>query len=116
MHPTREEGSAGSKERIWEELGQLFDHFPKYRMKILLGEFNAKLGREDIFKPTIGNESPHQDSNDNGIRIVNVGTSESLVFKDTMFPQQNFHQHTWTFPDGKTHNQIYHLLIDRRWN
>jgi hypothetical protein len=25
-------------------------------MKILLGDFNAKVGREDIFKPTIGNE------------------------------------------------------------
>jgi hypothetical protein len=26
-------------------------------MKILLGDFNAKVGREDIFKPTVGNES-----------------------------------------------------------
>jgi hypothetical protein len=26
-------------------------------MKILLGDFNAKVGKEDIFKPTIGNES-----------------------------------------------------------
>jgi hypothetical protein len=40
---------------------------------------NAKLGREDNFKPTVGDESLQQDSNDNGIRIVNVTTSESLV-------------------------------------
>ncbi|PNF14395.1 hypothetical protein B7P43_G01715 [Cryptotermes secundus] len=26
-------------------------------MKILLGDFNAQVGRDDIFKPTIGNES-----------------------------------------------------------
>jgi len=39
-------------------------------MKIILGDFNAKVGREDIFKPTIGNESLHHDSNDNIIRIV----------------------------------------------
>jgi hypothetical protein len=29
-------------------------------MKILLGDFNARAGREDIFKPTIGNESLHE--------------------------------------------------------
>ena len=39
-------------------------------MKVLFGDFNAKLKGEDIFKPTIGNESLHQDSNDNGVRIV----------------------------------------------
>jgi hypothetical protein len=36
-------------------------------MKILLGYFNAKVGREDIFKLTIGNESLGKISNDNGI-------------------------------------------------
>ena len=44
-------------------------------MKIRLGDFNAKLRREDSFKPTIGNDSPHQDSNNNGVRIVNFATS-----------------------------------------
>jgi hypothetical protein len=34
-------------------------------MQILLGDFNEKVGREDIFKPTIGNESLHEISNDN---------------------------------------------------
>jgi len=35
-------------------------------MKIVLGDFHTKVGRENIFKPTIGNESLHQNSNDNG--------------------------------------------------
>ena len=64
----------------------MFDHFPIYHMKILLVDFNAKLGREDIFKPTIGNESLHDDSNDNGVRVVNFATSKNLVIKSTMFP------------------------------
>jgi hypothetical protein len=41
-------------------------------MKILLEDFNGKEGRENIFKLTIGNESLHQDINDNGVRIVTV--------------------------------------------
>ena len=43
-------------------------------MKILLGDFNAKVGRENIFNPTIGNESLHRDTNDNGVVIVNFAT------------------------------------------
>jgi len=43
-------------------------------MKMLLGVFNAKVGRENIFKPTIGQEGLHQDSNDNEVRLVNFVT------------------------------------------
>jgi exonuclease III len=64
--PTEEKGD-DSKDSFYEELEGGFDRFPKYHIKILLGDFNAKVGREDIFKPTIGNESLHQDSNDNGV-------------------------------------------------
>ena len=85
-------------------------------MKILLGNFNVKVGSESIFKPTIGIESLHQDSNDNGVRIVYFGTSKNLVVKSTMFPHRNIHKCTWTSPDGQTHNQIDQILIDRRWH
>jgi endonuclease/exonuclease/phosphatase family metal-dependent hydrolase len=105
-----------SKDSFYEELEQVFNHFPKYHMKILLGDFNAKLGREDIFKPTVGKESLHEDSNDNGVRVVNFATSKNLVVKSTMFPHQNVHKYTWTSPDGKTNIQIDHVLIDRRWH
>ena len=45
---------------------QVCDHFPKYYMKIIL-DFNAKVERENIFKPTIRNEHLHQGSNENGV-------------------------------------------------
>ena len=72
------------------------------------------MGRENIFKPKIWNESLHQDNNDNGVRSVNSATSKKLVLKSTLFPHQHIHHYTWIFPDGKAHSQIGHILIDRK--
>jgi endonuclease/exonuclease/phosphatase family metal-dependent hydrolase len=77
-------------------------------MKILLGDFNAKVGRENILKPTVGNESLHQDSNDNGVRIVNFAKSKIWLLEHDA-PDQNIHEE-------KTHNQIDHILIERMWH
>jgi hypothetical protein len=114
VHAKIEVTSDDIKDRFYEELGRVFDQFTMYGMKILLGDFNAKVGREDIFKPIVGNESSHEISNDNGVRVVNFATSKNLVVKSTMFPHLSIHKYTWTCTDGKTHYQIGHILIDRR--
>jgi hypothetical protein len=53
------------KESFYEKLECIFSKFPKCHTKILLGDFSAKIGRENIFKLTTGNESLHEISNDN---------------------------------------------------
>jgi hypothetical protein len=97
------------EDSFYEEL----DCVPKYHMKILLGDFDAKVGMEDIFKPTIRNEIVHDINDDNGVMLVNFATSENLRVKSMMFPHCNIHRYTWTSSDGKTHNQIDHILVDR---
>jgi hypothetical protein len=54
-------------------------------MKILLADFNARVGREDIFKPTIRNESLDEISNENGVKVVNFDTSKTLLSKVRCF-------------------------------
>jgi hypothetical protein len=76
-HAPTEEKNDDSKDSVYEELEQVFDHFPEYHMKILLVDFNANLEREGFFKPTIGNESLREGSNDNGVRVVNFATQKS---------------------------------------
>jgi hypothetical protein len=64
-------------------------------MKILLRDFNSKLGREGIFKPTIWKESLHEISNDNEVRVVYFATFKNLTVKSTMFPHHEIHKYTW---------------------
>jgi hypothetical protein len=89
LHPPSDRKSDYSKGSFYEELGVFLNHFPKYNMKIVLEDFNAKVGRENIFKNTVGNESFHQNSNDNGVRIVNFAISKNMDVKSIMFLHQN---------------------------
>jgi hypothetical protein len=109
-----EDKSDDVKDSLYEELGHVFDKFPRYNMKILLSDFNVKVGREDIFKPTVGNEVSHEISNDNGVRLVKFATSKNLLVKSTIFPHHSIHKYSCTSPDWQTHTQIDHVLMDRR--
>ena len=115
VHALSEEKSDDSKDSFCEELEQVFDRFPKYLMKILLGEFNAKVEREDIFKPTIGNESLHQHSNDNGVRIINFATPKIYLLRAHCSRTETFVNTIRPLLLGRFNNQIDHILIDRRW-
>jgi hypothetical protein len=50
VHVPTEDKINDMKDRFYKRLEHVFDKFPKYRMKILLEDFNAKVGKENIFK------------------------------------------------------------------
>jgi hypothetical protein len=50
VHAPCEDNGVDVKDSVQEELGRVFDQFPTYNMKILLGDFNEKVGRGNIFK------------------------------------------------------------------
>jgi hypothetical protein len=60
VHAPTEDEIDNTKDRFYEEVQRVFDKFPKYHLNILLGDFNAKVGREEVFKPKIGNENLHE--------------------------------------------------------
>jgi hypothetical protein len=114
FHAPIEDKTDDVKDGFYEELERMFNKFPIYHMKILLEDLNTKVSSEDIFKLTLGNETLHEISSDNEVKIVNVETHENLNGRSTMFPHRNIHKYTWMSPDGSTHNQIYYILIERR--
>ena len=69
--------SEEKNDSFYEELEKILDHFRKYHTKIVLGDINAKVEREDIFKPTIEYEILQHDSNGNGVRIVRFAASST---------------------------------------
>ena len=102
------------KEKFYDTLEKIYDVTPKYDIKIVLGDFNAKIGKETTFRPTIGKESLHKETNNNGLRLIDFASGKCMTISSTKFPHKNIHKATWISPDGATRNQIDHVLIDRR--
>jgi hypothetical protein len=69
MYAPTEDKCCDKNNSYCEEAELVYDQFHMYHMKMLLQYFSVKVGREDIFKSTIGNKSLHETSNDNGIRV-----------------------------------------------
>ena len=57
VRASSEDKSDDSKDSFYEELEQVFDHFPTYHMKILLGDFNAKVGKRIFSNRQLGMKS-----------------------------------------------------------
>lgn len=114
VYAPTEEADEETKDAFYAHLEQEIDCIPKHDIKIILGDLNAKVGHEDAFRETIGKESLHEHSNDNGLRLIDFAIGNAMVIRSTWHQRKNVRKATWRSPDGKTENQIDHVLIDRR--
>lgn len=115
VHAPTEESEEEVKDQFYEKLEEVFDRQPRHDIKMIVGDMNAKVGREEIYRPTIGQHSIHETSNNNGVRLVDYAVSRNMTVSSTFFPHKRVHLETWMSPDGNTLNQIDHVLVERRY-
>ncbi|XP_008181820.1 uncharacterized protein LOC103309055 [Acyrthosiphon pisum] len=115
VHAPSEDKSQEEKDDFYESLDLILNALPQYRIKIVLGDLNAKVGKETVFRPIIGSHSLHEVTNDNGLRLIDFACGNGLVVKSTMFPHKNIYKGTWMSPDGRYVNQIDHILVSTRF-
>ena len=54
VHAPTEDKESKDKDIFYEKLAKVYDEAPNRDIKIMLGDFNAKVGRESIYGRTIG--------------------------------------------------------------
>jgi hypothetical protein len=57
-----------------------YNQIPRNDVKIILGDFNAKVGREELYKPIIGEHSKHNVSNNNGVRVIDFAAGMNMRY------------------------------------
>jgi len=115
-HAPSEEKSDEEKEEFYSLLESALERILRHCIIILLGDFNAKIGKKECFKTTTGSNSLHQLSNNNGCRLIELATGKGLKIKSTSFPHKEIHKGTWRSPDGRCINHIDHILVNARFS
>jgi hypothetical protein len=105
----------GKKENFYENLQAVFDRAPKRDIKILMGDFNAQIGSDNLGKDLIMGKQALGVMNENGELFSDFCAFNDSVIAGSIFPHRRIHKATWTSPDGRTENQIDHICISRKW-
>jgi len=110
IHAPANKNKKERKEEFCNLLEQNINQIASWDIKIMLGDFNAKVGKESTYKPTIGNESLRNKTNNSGIKMIQFAISNGLNVRSTTFPHKDIHKETWYSADGRTANQIDHVF------
>ena len=114
-HASTEEKDDAVKDAFYANLEDLYDKWPAHNIKIVLGDFNAKVGQEVFFGPAVGQFSLHSTTSPNGVRLIDFAAARNRVVCSTRFQHRDMHKATWLSPDRSTRNQIDHGVIDGRY-
>lgn len=81
----------------------------------MLGDFNAQIGKERIYRKVVGNYPAHKRTNKNGIRLLNLCKAFSLTLMSTHFKKLPRKQKTWISPNRYLGEfQIDHVAISSK--
>ena len=100
-------------EQFYEDLQELLRLTPKKDVLFIIGDWNAKVGSQEIHGVTgkfalgVQNESEQ--------RTTEFCQENTVVIANTLFQQHKRRLYTWTSPDGQHRNQIDYILCSQRW-
>ena len=100
-------------ERFYEDLQDLLEITPKKDVLFIIGDWNAKVGSQEISGVTGKLGLGIQD--EAGQSLIEFCQENALVIANTLFQQHKRRLYTWTSSDGQHRNQIDYILCSQRW-
>ena len=86
-------------ERFNEDLHDLLELTPKKEVLFLMGDWNAKVGSQEI--PGVTGKFGLGIKNEAGQRLTEFCQENTLVIANTLFQQHKRRLYTWMSPDGQ---------------
>ena len=112
VYAPTEEKTDEIKEQFYNDLQHVIDNIPKSDTIIVMGDFNAKLGKEQVFRTVSGIHTLHNVTSGNGELLCQFMAENNMIVMSTQFEHKRIHKGTWISPDHNTINQIDHVAIN----
>ena len=114
--PTNCNENSETNEEFYRQMEDIVKKIHPHYVVIILGDFNARVGKDSrISSPTtVGRHSFHEETNENGLRLVNMCESTGLCLALSRLPYRIGRRWTWRHALG-TKAQLDHILIRSKW-
>ena len=98
---------------LWRPTKDLLELTPKKDVLFIIGDWNAKVGNQEI--PGVTGKFGLGGQNEAGQRLTEFCQENTLVIASSLFQQHKRGLYTWTSQDGQHRNQIDYILCSQRW-
>ncbi|XP_063366332.1 craniofacial development protein 2-like [Cydia amplana] len=102
------------KDQFYEELTRCLDCVPPMEQIVLLGDFNARVGRDFEAWPEVLGKHGVGNMNSNGQLLLSLCAQYHLAIKNTMFRLPAKHKNTWMHPRSKHWHLIDYAIVRQR--
>ena len=95
-------------EQFYDDLQELLELTPKNDVLFITGDWNAKVGSQEI--PGVTGKFILGVQNEAGQRLIEFCQENALFIANTLFQQHKRRLYTWISPDGQYQNQTLYSL------
>jgi hypothetical protein len=112
--PTNE-ATMEEKEAFYGLLETTLHQIRQSDIKIMMGDFNAKIGDDNLGVKHVMGRYGLGNRNENGERLIDLCVHYEMIIGGSLFPHKDIHKATWMAPNHRTSNQIDHIAISKKW-
>ena len=105
----------GVKDEFYEQLQKEVERTPRHDVLIIMGDANAKVGKDNEGWERVMGRQGIGTMNENGERLAEFCALNDLVIGGTLFKHRDIHKLTWISPNGHDCNQIDHIIVNGRY-
>jgi hypothetical protein len=85
IHAPTNESEKEAKDQFYKQLERAYAACLSHDVKLVMGDANAKVGRQTVHQPTIGKQSLHESTNANGLRLVDFAAGRQMAINSMYF-------------------------------